>query len=217
MMKGSDASNETAKLLRDRYSPIPRDENEKVMDAIQKLMLIARDPTLPLKSFLDETGRLIHRLFDFREIAIGMRSKNDNLFRYEVLIGFNSEAERARKKLTYTHEDMLDSKKYPNGLKITKKTEFMMVELLPYKQGEEETYNRPLMLKKERTAPDDFIEGDYIQIYFYGIKDDYLGWIELSGPKSGKIPPRSTIKWIEFIAQIIGTIVYEREFTRPSA
>ena len=214
MMKGSGASNETAKLVRDRYSPIPRDENEKVMDGIQKLMLIARDPTLPLKAFLDETGRLIHRLFDFREIAIGMKSKNDNLFRYEVLIGFSRDAERARKKLTYTHDEMTDSKKYPGGITIARKTEFMLVELQPYKSGEEDTFNRPSQLTKKRASIEDIIDGDYIDIYFFGRKDEVIGWIELAGTRSGKMPSRSTIRWLELISSIIASVICERDPSR---
>ena len=214
MTTGSGAPNETAKMIRGRYSPIPRDENEKVMDGTQKLMLIARDPTLPLKIFLDEAGRLIHRLFDFREIAIGMKSKSDNLFRYEVLIGFSGEAERARKKLTYTDDDMLDSKKYPNGIVITKKTEFMLVELHPYKPGEEDTYNRPNLLAKQRSSIEDFIEGDYIIIYFFGRKGEVMGWVELSGTRSGKMPSRSTIRWLELISSIIASVICERDPSR---
>jgi len=214
MMKGSGASNETAKLIRDRYSPIPRDEDEKVMDGIQKLMLIARDPTLPLKAFLDETGRLIHRLFDFREIAIGMKSKNDNLFRYEVLIGFSRDAERARKKLTYTHDEMTDSKKYPGGITIARKTEFMLVELQPYKSGEEDTFNRPSQLTKKRASIEDIIDGDYIDIYFFGRKDEVIGWIELAGTRSGKMPSRSTIRWLELISSIIASVICERDPSR---
>jgi hypothetical protein len=201
-------------MIRGRYSPIPRDENEKVMDGTQKLMLIARDPTLPLKIFLDEAGRLIHRLFDFREIAIGMKSKSDNLFRYEVLIGFSGEAERARKKLTYTDDDMLDSKKYPNGIVITKKTEFMLVELHPYKPGEEDTYNRPNLLAKQRSSIEDFIEGDYIIIYFFGRKGEVMGWVELSGTRSGKMPSRSTMRWLELISSIIASVICERDPSR---
>jgi hypothetical protein len=214
MVNGSGVTNEAAKLIRDRYSPIPRDENEKVMDSIQKLMLISRDPTMPLKAFLDETGKLIHRLFDFREIAIGMKSKNDDLFRYEVLIGFSSDAQRARKKLTYTHDDMLDSKKYPNGLIITKKTEFMLVEVQPYKSGEEDTFNRPNQLTKERASIEDIIDGDHIDIYFFGRKDEVVGWIELSGTRSGKMPSRSTIRWLELISSILASIICEREPSR---
>ena len=214
MMKGSGASNETAKLIRDRYSPIPRDENEKVMDGVQKLMLIARDQTLSLKAFLDETGRLIHRLFDFREIAIGMKSKDDDYFRYEVLIGFSSDAQRARNKSTYTDDDMLDSKKYPNGIVITKKTEFMIVESQPYKPGEEDTFNRPNQLAKERSSIEDFIEGDYIMLYFFGRRDEVIGWVELSGTRSSKMPSRSTMRWLELISSIIASVICEREPTR---
>jgi hypothetical protein len=208
---------EYSRQLREIYSPVARDDTERIMVGIDALLFNLRSRTITTRAFLEDAMKLIYRLFDFREIALGLKDRKDGLYRYEVILGYRKDSEVAYRQLVYKAEEMDDPKKYPVGVYISRYGEYSMVEGQPYKQGEEETYNRPLMLKKERAAPDDFIEGDYIQIYFYGMKGDYLGWIELSGPKSGKIPPRSTIKWIEFIAQIMGTIVYEREFMRPSA
>ena len=208
---------EYSRQLREIYSPVVRDDTERIMEGIDSLLSNSRSREVTTKVFLEDAIKLIYRLFDFREIALGLKDKKDGLYRYEVIRGYRKDSEVAYRQLVYKAEEMADPKKYPVGIYISRFGEYSMVEGESYKQGEEETFNRPLMLKKERAAPDDFIEGDYIQIYFYGVKGDHLGWIELSGPKSGKIPPRSTIKWIEFIAQIIGTIVYEREFMRPSA
>jgi hypothetical protein len=208
---------EYSRQLREIYSPVARDDTERIMVGIDALLFNLRSRTITTRAFLEDAMKLIYRLFDFREIALGLKDRKDGLYRYEVILGYRKDSEVAYRQLVYKAEEMADPKKYPVGVYISRYGEYSMVEGQPYKQGEEETYNRPLILKKERAAPDDFIEGDYIQIYFYGMKGDYLGWIELSGPKSGKIPPRSTIKWIEFIAQIMGTIVYEREFMRPSA
>jgi len=206
---------EYSRQLREIYSPVARDETERIMEGIETLLSNSRTRAVSTRAFLEDAMKLIYRLFDFRELALGLKDRKDGLYRYEVILGYRKDSEAAYRQLVYKAEEMADSKKYPVGVYISRFGEYSMVEGQPYKVGEEETYNRPLMLKKERSSPDDFIEGDYIQIYFYGVKDDYLGWIELSGPKSGKIPPRSTIKWIEFIASIIGTVVYEREFMRP--
>lgn len=211
MMKGSGTSNEAERLLRDRYSPIPRDENEKIMEGIQKLLVIARDPVLPLQAFLDETVKLIHRLFDFKEVAIGTKSKSDNLFRYNAFIGTSGDAQKAGRKLAYTYEEMTDSNKYPGGVRITKKTEFMLVELHPFKPGEEDTFNRPSLLKKDRPSIEDIAEGDYIDIYFFGRKDEVIGWIELAGTRTGKMPSRSTIRWLELISSILASVISERD------
>ena len=216
MVKDSVKFSEYSQHLREVYSPVARDDTERIMEGIDALLSNSRSRAITTKAFLEDAMKLIHRLFDFREIALGLKDRKDGLYRYEVILGYRKDSEAAYRQLVYKAEEMADSKKYPVGVYISRYSEYSMIEGQPYRQGEEGTYNRPLMLKKERAAPDDFIEGDYIQIYFYGIKDDYLGWIELSGPKSGKIPPRSTIKWIEFIAQIIGTVVYEREFKKPS-
>lgn len=205
-----------SRQLRELYSPVARDETERIMEGIDILLTSSRR-AVSTRAFLEDAMKLLYRLFDFREIALGLKDRKDGLFRYEVILGYRKDSEVAYRQLVYRPEEMEDPKNYPVGIYFSRFGEFSMVEGQPYKQGEEGTYNRPLMLKNERATPDDFIEGDYIQIYFYGVKDDYLGWIELSGPKSRKIPPRSTIKWIEFISQIIGTIVYEREFMRASS
>jgi hypothetical protein len=217
MVENSVKFSEYSRQLREMYSPVARDDNERIMEGIESLLSNSRSRATTTRAFLEDAMKLIYRLSDFREIALGLKDRKDGFYRYEVILGYRKDSEAAYRQLVYKAEEMADPKKYPVGVYISRFGEYSMVEGQPYRQGEEETYNRPLMLKRERAAPDDFIEGDYIQIYFYGVKGDYLGWIELSGPKSGKIPPRSTIKWIEFIAQIMGTIVYEREFMRPSA
>lgn len=214
MQIGTGDATETAKLLRDRYSPIPRDQDEKVIDGIQKLLATARNPTFTVQSFLIESGRLIHRLFDFKEIAIGLKSKRDGLFRYEVLIGFSGDAEKARRRLAYTSEEMVDSEKYPGGVKVCKTTEFLLVEYQPYRAGEEDTFNRPNRLAKERSSADEIVEGDYIDIYLYGRNEEIMGWIELAGTRSGKMPPRSAIKWMELIASVMALVICDRESWR---
>lgn len=208
--------NELSRELRETYSSMPRDDAERIMDGIQTLATNSCSRTVTSRVLLEDAAKLIYRLFDFREIAIGLKNRKDGLFRYEVILGYRKDSEVAYKQLVYSVEEMADPKKYPVGVYISRFGEYSMVETQPYKNGEQETYNRPLMLQKKRAAPDDFIEGDYIQIYFYGARDEYLGWIEMSGPKSGKIPPRSTIKWIELIAQIVGTVIYEKDFMRPA-
>jgi len=203
-----------SRFLRDRYSIISKGDNERIMEAIQKLLSSSRMPGQSLQGFLEETGRMIHRLFDFQEIAIGLRSRRDGLFRYEILIGFREEADKARRRLAYTAEEMTNPEKYPGGVFISKVTEFQIVELQPYREGEEDTYNRPSMIKKSRNAPDDFIEGDYIDVYMYGRENDIIGWIELSATRSGKLPDRNTIKWLELISSILAMAICERDTAR---
>ncbi len=212
MIKDTKIGVETARLLKDRYSQVPRDENEKIMDAIQKLLQGTRQTHISSQTFLSEVGRLIHRLFDFKEIAIGLRSKKDGLYRYEVLTGFIGDAVKARKNLAYTKEEMqVGTGSYPEGVAVSKATEFMLVEMRPYRPEEVGTFNRPTQLAKERTSIEDLLDGDYIDVYFYGRNDEILGWMELSGTRTGKMPSRATIKWLELISSVVASVLVERE------
>lgn len=211
IMAGSGSGTETAKLLRDRYSPIARDENEKIMDGIEKLLASAREPAQSPQTFLEEAGRTIHRLFDFREIAIGLKSKRDGLFRYEVLIGFSDDAEKARRRIAYTYDEMTDASIYPGGVRISKLSEFMLTEFHPYKEGEEETFNRPNKLAEERKSADQLMGGDYIDVYIAGRDGGIIGWMEFSATRNGMMPSRIAIRWLELLAAIIGSVITERE------
>ena len=57
--------------LRTRYSPIPKDETEKVIDGIVSILVLTKDRNQTLKNVLDAAARTIYRLFEFKEIAIG--------------------------------------------------------------------------------------------------------------------------------------------------
>ena len=58
-----------------------------------------------------------------------------------------------------------------------------------------------------RRSLDDCLEGDYIDTHILGKNDEILGWIELAGTTTMKLPDMSAIRWIEFIGQIIAAAV----------
>jgi hypothetical protein len=79
---------------------------------------------------------------------------------------------------------------------------------------EQKAFNRPALLNKPRMALDEFLEGDYIDIYMYGDGDELIGWVELAGPKNGKIPDGERLMWLELAVAIISRIVWERMYRR---
>jgi hypothetical protein len=54
------------------------------------------------------------------------------------------------------------------------------------------------------------LEADYIDTWIQGVNGRLLGWIEISGTRTGKLPDILTIKLIEVIASIIGVALVQR-------
>lgn len=197
---------DTVDLIRNRYQKLSQDSSEKAFDGIAKFLAESQDQK-DLNSILQDAARLVQRISGFNEIIIGIKSAKDGLFRHEIILGHTREAENMLRSMAYTRDQMRDCKDYP-GIAIGKYTEFSLNETKPYVKGwEEKAYNRPLALEEPRKAPTKMIEGDYIDIYIFGEKNDMLGWIEISGPRDGNFPSRETMRWIELISIFLGVVL----------
>lgn len=193
-------------FLRTRYSPIPKDDIEKVIDGIASITELAHERNQTLKSVLDSAARVIYRLFEFKEIAIGLKSEKDGLYRYDVLLGFKKESELAHRRLIYEESDMVNNAEYP-GVTVGKLSEYCTSEALEYERDDMETFNRPIIVTQERKSHEEFLEGDYIDFYIYGYNNELIGWIEVGRTGDGKLPNRSSIRYIELIASILAIFV----------
>jgi hypothetical protein len=194
-------------FIEDYYSPIPRDADEKIIDNMISLIEMAKDRTQPLNAILEQAAKLIFRYFDFREVAIGLKSRTEDIYRYEILLGYRPDMVDSYRKLKYTYEDMVSQDRYPS-IRTGKLSELNPVEGLP--DEEEYLFNRPYQLTVARESMEDFHEGDYLDVWMYGPNKELVAWFELSSPVTGKIPPRKTIRWIELVASICSSIVIER-------
>jgi len=202
---------DTVDLIRNRFQKLGQSDSEKIFDAILKFIADSEEQK-NLNVILQDAARMIHRIFSFNEVTIGLRSPKDGLYRYEAIVGHTREAEQMMRDFAFTRAEMCDCKDYP-GISVNKYTEFSLAETKPYKEGaEEKMFNRPLMLGKGRTSPTKMIEGDYVDVYIFGEKDDMIGWIEFSGPRDGNIPSRETVKWIELTSVILGVIMRRGDF-----
>ncbi len=191
-------------LIETTYSPIPKDEFEKIVDNILTLIEMGNDRKQPLNSTLDFAAKIIFKLFDFHEIGIGLKNRKDGLYRYEILFGFRKEVAENFKKMKYTSEDMVSNERFP-FIKIGRLSELDPVEGLP--ESEESLFNRPFQLKAERRSPDEFHEGDYIDVWMYSQNREIIGWFELAGPINDKLPSRAHMRWIELIVAVCSSIV----------
>lgn len=199
-----------ATKIKSRYSPVPSNEDEKIIDGIQSIIAITNSPGRTTQSISDHTARIIYRLFDFKEISIIVKSDLDGQFRYESMIGFRKDAEQANKKLVFSPREIMDAKKFPHA-KIGRFSEYHEFEEEEVPDEIRNAYNRPSKLSEERESEDQYLEGDYIDIDITGYKKQLLGWVELGNARSGKLPSRETLWWIELIANILGMTIAQRK------
>lgn len=194
-------------FIENMYPAIPKDQQEKVIDNLLSLLELAGERRQPLKATLEQAAKTMFRLFGFTEISIGMKSREDFAYRYEVLFGYRKEVMENFRKVKYTYEDMVSQERFPH-IKIGRLSEFNPVEGLP--EWEKDLLNRPHQIEVKREGHDEFHEGDYIDVWIRGNNGDLVGWIELSGTLNGKLPDRTTIRWVELIAAILGNIITEK-------
>jgi len=199
---------EFERFIRERFTPGAETAGEhKVADALEDL--VSKHQKDSIGTFLLDAAMMLNRLFEFKEVAIGLKDADDGRFKYAVTLGFLPTTQEAMRKIAYTSEDMSDHTNY-RDIKLGRISEFV----IDSPEQELRTFNRPALIHKKRSTVDEFLEGDYIDIYLFGTADEMIGWVELAGPKSGKIPDADTIRWLELIASVIGRIAWERMYSQ---
>jgi len=193
--------------IENAYNPIPRDDQERIIDNILTLVEMGHDKKQPLLSTLDFAVKMIFKLFDFHEITVGLVDRKDGCYRYVLVFGLRKEAEDKLRRLKYSYEDMVSNERFP-FIKIGKLSELNPVEGLP--EWERELFNRPFALSVNRKSPDEFHEGDYIDVWMYTHNKELIGWFELASPLNDKLPTRAQMRWIELIVAICSSIVAEK-------
>ena len=173
------------------------------LDCISELLGRLTDPEQELEEFLQHVADSISARLYIKEVTIGVKSPEDGLYRYVAQSGLKDEAWEEHKKLAYVYEQFVDTQQYKYK-QISKYTKLYLIEDNPYAAGEERTYDQSLRLQSSRKALDDSLEGDYLDISVLGKNDELLGWIEISGLKTGKLPDTQTIKCLEMIACVVG-------------
>jgi len=191
-------------FIRRRFSHISENQFQKMIIDIQTWILNSNRYRNSIKELLDFAARTMYRIFEFKEISIGVKDQNDGLFKYVTVLGFTKDAERFIRRTTYAPEEILDYDKYP-GIKLSSTSDYCIADRM------KNAYNRPIELNRKRDSTDEFMEGDYIDISIYDSKIQLIGWIELANPKNREIPSKDTMLWIELFASILG-IMIERDF-----
>ncbi|MDH4122755.1 MAG: hypothetical protein OEV21_01515 [Thermoplasmata archaeon] len=194
------------KILKKNYSEFSLTENHKIIQGLERFLRVERQKS-NLAFVLHEAALMINRVFPFKEVSIGMRGPIDGLYRYIEVLGLSPTAKSEHMKLRYTQTEMFDFEKYP-AFKISRFTDFRYSDDQPTgSQIERKAFSRPSLLSLQRNSLEEMLEGDYIDIYIFDLKDQIIGWIEVAQPRDGKIPSMSTIRWLEFLALLISPII----------
>jgi hypothetical protein len=188
-----------------RYSKGNRTSREESIDEIRKFVEKCMKPNMHRQVTLDEAVRTILRATEFMEVAINVKDA-DGRYRFLAMSGFKKEAEAAMRAIAYTPADLKDHSAFPS-VRIGRASQYYISEMNPYRPGEEATYNEPQLLGRPRIAADDMLEGDYIDAYITGPGDELIGWIELTLTKSGKLPSRGTLVWLELFTSCLSTVL----------
>ncbi len=185
------------------YSHGVRDHSQKTLEGVQALLSHFQDPQMDIDKMLNEAVNFIWRQFGIDNVAIGLRDPKDGLYRYKAMVGFRPDAVEAHKKIAYKREQFFEDVEY-HGVTISRYTRIYLAEdNLPADGVERDAFNRPVLLTMKRTDPTDSLEGDYIDVGIYGPGNELVGWIEISGTRTMKLPDVATIRWVEVIASTI--------------
>lgn len=172
------------------------------LDVLHELCSHMCTSPIDVKALCEDAARLIVKQFGMRDTTIGLKSEKDGLFRYHVIVGIRKEAEEALRKSAYTVDDFLSDKKY-KGTTISKYTRLYLAEDSPYADTEKDTYSHPVLLSSRRRSLTESLEGDYVDVHILGAKDELLGWIEISGTRTGNLPDIHTIRWVEMVSRVL--------------
>ena len=179
---------------------------QRRLDGIQGLLAHFRKPQLDIDALIMDAAGLIAKHMSIDAISIGLRDSRDGLYRYRAMVGFRDDAMEALKRISYRKEQFYENPEY-HGSDVSKQTRLYLAEDNVLLDSELKSFNRPGLLTAKRTSTSESLEGDYMDIKILGPFDDLLGWIEISGTRSMRLPDATAIRWIEVIASIIGTAV----------
>lgn len=191
------------KKMKFDYEHAVRDHSGRTLAAVQALMQQIESPQPDVRKLMLDALNLISRQFGIMDVAIGLKGP-DGLFRYNTLVGLREDAVAERKKIAYKKEEFYDAGPY-KGYWISKYTKLYLSEDHPYVDSETGTYNRPILLKEsKRRLSTEALEGDYLDMHIFDTNNELIGWIEISGTRTGQLPDASAIRWIELMGCIIG-------------
>lgn len=179
-----------------------REQTHRCLDGLQCLLAHFREPRMDAGGILTEAANIISRQFGIDNVAIGLKDP-DGLYRYKAMVGLRDLALEGHKQIAYRKEDFFENPHF-RGTDISKQSRIYLAEDNVLTEEEKTTFNRPVLLALKRRTVKDSLEGDYIDTKIWGRNEELLGWIEISGTRTMKLPDATTVRWVETIASLVG-------------
>ena len=192
--------------LRSDYLKTRNDPHTKTMDGFVALLQHFQKPRPVIRDIVQEAATYIQKQFRLRWVIIGLRG-DDGLYRYTVMSGVRDEAWARQKTKTYELTDFTQSSARYNYGEISNNSRVYLEEQNPLYKEDEQTVNRPALLRSTRDSNETCLEADYIDTLILGNKNELLGWIDYSGTIAGEFPDSTTVKCVEVISYIIGAAI----------
>lgn len=199
-------------ILRNNLRQIPKDDNERTLSHLWKFVGEAIANDYSQKQMCSEAAKLLNRALPFAVISLALRIPGTKTFKYEALLGFRAEVEKELRNRVYTEEEALNPDREPH-IRLDNFLDFELAEGTSKIDHvfEQLEYNRPMMLQEERKAFDEMKEGDYMVLFFRGIRGELLGYAELESPRNRKLPQGNILKWLEIYGMIFGILLQSAE------
>jgi len=208
MVSAEESARRIDAILRNNLRQLPKDDNEKTLGHLWKFIGDAITNDYSQKQICAEAVKLINRSLPFGEISLALRVPGTNTYKYEALVGFRPEVEKELKNRVYSEDQAVNSDREPH-IRLDNFLDFELAEGTSkvdhdYEQLE---YNRPTRLLEARKMFDEMKDGDYIVLFFRGIRGELLGYVELESPRNRKLPQGNVLKWLEIYGMIFGILL----------
>ena len=193
--------------MRFDYMKARNEASFKSLDIFTTLLAHFEKTQMSLGDIIQEATQIIQKQFRLRWVMIGLKSKADGMYRYEVHSGMRDEAWKRQSTKVYKYDDFNMANNYVAG-EISKLTRVYLEEDNPLPKEDEIVVNRPALLKLRRRLAEDTLEADFLDTLIVGTNNDLLGWIEYPGTITGKFPDPLMIRYIEVAASIIAAAIH---------
>jgi len=195
-------------ILKNNLKQIPKDENEKILDHLWKFVGSAIVNDWSQRQICAEATKLISRALPFTEVSLALRIPKTKTFRYVALTGFRPDVEKVMFDKIYTEEEACGHDREPH-IRLDKFLDFELAEgeARIDQQFEHLQYNRPTRLLEERKAFDEMKDGDYLALFFRGVRGELLGYVELEAPRNRRLPQGNVLKWLEIFGMVFGMLL----------
>lgn len=196
---------DVARKTKQEYAHARKESAMRGLDSIHGLIKQMMEEQPDINDVLKSTAKTIYSQFNIKEVSIGLRSP-DGLYRYVAMYGLRDEVWAAHRNLVYDEKQLMDPNTY-KWTEISHHTKLFLAEDNPYTVGEALTRIEHLSMKSKRKTAEDIIEGDYMDVFIYGPKDEILGWIETAGTWDGKVPDTRTIRSLEVLSSVLALAI----------